>query len=88
MANKRNLKKDINNVLGDIIEEVYVWEMENTDKGTEGSEAIIDEAIQTFDDLIAKVNAKNVENVKAHFKTISAELEDKGKSLLDKLNKL
>lgn len=88
MANKRNLKKDINNVLGDIIEEVYVWEMENTDKGTEGSEAIIDEAIQTFDELIAKVNAKDVDNAKAHFKAISAELEDKGKSLLDKLNKL
>ena len=45
MASIRDLKKDINYVLGDIIEEVYVWEMENTDKGTEKSEAIIDEAI-------------------------------------------
>jgi hypothetical protein len=26
MANKRDLKKDINYVLGDIIEAVYVWE--------------------------------------------------------------
>lgn len=88
MASKRNLKKDINNVLGDIIEEVYVWEMENTDKGTKGSEAIIDEAIATFDDLIAKVSAKNVDNAKAHFKSISAELETKGKALLEKINKL
>ena len=34
MANVRDLKKDINYVLGDIIEAVYVWEYSNTDKDT------------------------------------------------------
>lgn len=88
MANVRNLKKDINYVLGDIIEAVYVWEYANTDKDTKKSEAIIDEAIETFDDLIAKVNAKNIENAKAHFKAINAELEEKGRALIEKINKL
>ena len=88
MANIRDLKKDINFVLGDIIEAVYVWEYENTDKDTKKSEAIIDEAIETFDDLIAKVNNKSVENKKAHFKAIKDELEVKGRALIDKLNKL
>lgn len=87
MANVRDLKKDINYVLGDIIEEVYVWEYENTDKDTKKSEAIIDEAIATFDELIAKVNA-NSDNPKAHFKAIKQELEDKGNALLEKLKKL
>ena len=87
MANVRDLKKDINYVLGDIIEEVYVWEYENTDKDTKKSEALIDEAIETFDALIAKVNAKS-ENPKAHFKAIKQELEDKGNALLEKLKKL
>ena len=81
MANVRDLKKDINYVLGDIIELVYNI---NTDK----SEAIIDEAIETFDELIAKVNNKNVENPKAHFKAIKQELEDKGKALIEKINNL
>ena len=58
MANVRNLKKDINYVLGDIIEAVYIWESANPDKDRKKSEAIIDEAIATFDDLIEKVNAK------------------------------
>ncbi len=88
MANKRDLKKDINYVLGDIIEAVYVWEYSNTDKDTKKSEAIIDEAISTFDDLIVKVNDKNVEDKKAHFKAINKELEDKGRALIEKINKL
>jgi len=88
MANVRDLKKDINYVLGDIIEAVYIWEYANTDKGTQKSEAIIDEAIEIFDDLIAKVNNKSVEDKKAHFKAINKELEEKGRALIEKINKL
>ena len=88
MANKRDLKKDINYVLGDIIEAVYVWELSNSDKDTKKSEAIIDEAIAVFDDLIVKVNNRSVENKKAHFKSINQELEKKGRALIDKINKL
>ncbi|WP_223033853.1 MULTISPECIES: hypothetical protein [Hanstruepera] len=88
MANKRDLKKDINYVLGDIIEAVYVWEYSNTDKDTKKSEAIIDEAIETFDTLIAKVNDRSVEDKKAHFKAINQELESKGRELIEKINKL
>jgi len=87
MANVRDLKKDINYVLGDIIEAVYIWELTNP-KQKKGGEAIIDEAITTFDELIAKVNQKNVENKKKHFKAINAELEERGKKLIEKINSL
>lgn len=88
MANKRDLKKDINYVLGDIIEAVYIWELSHSEKPTKDSEAIIDEAIATFDGLIAKVNDKTPENKKAHFKAINTELEEKGRALIEKINKL
>ncbi|MFD2727113.1 hypothetical protein [Hyunsoonleella rubra] len=88
MASVRDLKKDINFVLGDIIEAVYVWEYQNTDKDTKKSEAIIDEAIEVFDELIAKVNDRKIEDKGAHFKAINKELEEKGKALIDKVNKL
>jgi hypothetical protein len=88
MANVRDLKKDINYVLGDIIEAVYVWEYANTDKDTKKSEAIIDEAIATFDELITKANDKSVENKKSHFKAIRNDLESKGRALIEKINKL
>ena len=88
MANVRDLKKDINYVLGDIIEAVYIWELTNADKDNKKAEALIDEAINTFDDLITKVNQKDVENKKKHFKTVSTELEDRGRKLIEKINAL
>ncbi|CAI8333120.1 MAG: Uncharacterised protein [Flavobacteriaceae bacterium] len=88
MANIRNLKKDINYVLGDIIEAVYSWEYLNLDKDTKKSEKIIDEAIKVFDDLILEVNKKDVSNKKEHFKSIGSKLEENGRLLIEKINKL
>ena len=88
MANVKNLKKDINFVLGDIIEAVYLFEMSTTGKPTAETNALIDEAIASFDDLITKVNAKKVENKKAHFKKINQELEQAANQLIVKINAL
>jgi hypothetical protein len=88
MPSVKNLKKDINFVLGDIIEAVYIYEMTTTGKPSDQSNAIIDEAITSFDGLIAKVNAKNVENKKAHFKQINADLEQTANQLVEKINAL
>ena len=82
MASIKNLKKDINYVLGDIIDESLV----SSNGDAKKTEAVIDEAIDIFDDLITKVNAKDVENKKAHFKAIEAELEVRANKLLDKVN--
>jgi len=88
MANIRDLKKDINYVLGDIIEAVYIVEAANNKQGSKEGSKIIDSAISTFDDLIAKVNQRDVEDRKAHLKGVRAELETKGKVLIEDLNKL
>ncbi len=89
MASVKNLKKDINYVLSDIIEECYVWQiLQEDDKKSEKSEKIIDETIDVFDALIDKVHTKDVENKKLHFKAINKELEEKAKNLLAKIQKL
>ena len=88
MANVRNLKKDINYVLGDIIEAVYLFEISTSGVPTPETNALIDEAIAAFDVLITKVNAKNVENKKAHFKQINVELEQVANQLITKINAL
>jgi hypothetical protein len=88
MANVKNLKKDINYVLGDIIEAVYLFEISTTGHPTPETNALIDEAIATFDGLITKVNAKKVENKKAHFKQIGIDLETAANQLVEKINGL
>ncbi|CAM3612459.1 hypothetical protein FSS13T_21930 [Flavobacterium saliperosum S13] len=88
MASVKNLKKDINFVLGDIIEAVYIYEMTTTGKPSAESDALIDEAIASFDGLITKVNQKKVENKKAHYKQINKDLEVVATQLVEKINKL
>ena len=86
MASIKNLKKDINYTLGDIIGVCDLVQLDSAKAGK--AEAIIDETIEVFDGLMAKVNAKSVENKKSHYNAISAELEVKAKGLVEKLNKL
>jgi SOS response regulatory protein OraA/RecX len=88
MASIKNLKKDINYVLGDVIEECYTWELLNPKADKKVSEAIINEAIDAFDALIEMVNAKKVENKKVHFKSVENSLEATAAKLIEKVNQL
>lgn len=86
MASIKNLKKDINYVLGDVIE--YALDVSILKNSPEKGDAIIDEAIEIFDNLVSKINDSKVENKKTHFKAINQELEIKAKSLVEKINSL
>ena len=88
MASIKNLKKDVNFVFGDIIETVYVWQLSNPEKELSASDAIIDEAIIAFDEAMAQINAKNVDNKKVHFATLKNSIEAKGIALVEKINNL
>ncbi|AZJ31327.1 MULTISPECIES: hypothetical protein [Tenacibaculum] len=88
MASIKNLKKDINYTLGDIISICQITKELNPEADKAKADAIVDEVIVTFDDLVAKVNAKNVENKKAHYKSINTELETRANALIEKVNSL
>jgi len=88
MASVRGLKKDVNNVLGDIIEAVYIVEAANGSGDTKEGAKIIDSAIEVFDDLIIKINDRKVENKKKHLSEVRAELEKKAQGLVAQINKL
>lgn len=88
MSSIRDLKKDINNVLGDIIEAVFIIEdTKGKPESKEGSE-IVNSAISTFDELIAEVNRRDVEDRGAHLQKVRKSLEEKAQKLIDKVNKL
>lgn len=88
MASIKKFKKEINSALSDVIEECYVFQTKSEEKVSAKAEKIIDEAITTFDELIAKLNKKNVDNFKKHFKEIEGDLKSKSAKLLEKLEKL
>lgn len=88
MASVKNLKKDINYILGDVIEECYTWELLNPKADKKESEAIIDDAISAFDSLIEMINTKDVENKKAHFKNVQTALLEKASDLIVRVNQL
>ncbi len=88
MASIKDLKKDINYVMGDIIDEVYVWQQENPKEDQTKAEAIIDEAIESFDTLIAKVNDKSAESRKKQLQDVKNELQEKADTLIKKVNEL
>ncbi|PWL37297.1 hypothetical protein DKG77_16115 [Flagellimonas aquimarina] len=88
MASIRDLKKDVNFVLGDIIEAVYIWEAGSNNKDSEEGTVLIDKAIAVFDELMDKIHQKDVDNSKTHFKDIRSQLEEKATQLVEELNKL
>ena len=88
MANRRELKRNINDVFGDIIEAAYLHQISHPKEDKEKSEKIVDEAISDFDELIAKMNRKDVENKKQHFQSVRKELEEKATDLVEKVNAL
>jgi hypothetical protein len=92
MANKRNIKKDINSVLGNVLEECYSEMLNNPGVKEKEINTIIDEAVDLADDLISRVNgARNIaatKERKKHFNKIADELEDKAIGFIEKLNKL
>ncbi len=88
MPSIRDLKKDINFALGDIIEAVYIWEAGSGNQNSKAGSDIIDKAIAVFDDLMGMVHQKEVQLPKAHFKEIRVQLEQKTSELLEQFNKM
>lgn len=89
MASIKNLKKDINYTLGAIATICDEWQKLNATSDMTLSNAILDDAYNTYDDLLNRINQKrDITNVKNHFKEISQELESKAIALLERANSL
>jgi len=84
MPSVKLLKKKINNDIGFLIEEIYLWELSHPEGDLNKSEKLIDEAIQVFDDLMVKINAVKGEDKKKQFKAIESERKKLLTSLLKK----
>ena len=78
------LKKEFNNDIGDLIEEIYLWELSNPNGDLGKSEKLVEEAVQAFNNLIVMINAVKGDNKKEQFKKIEKERKKVMDSLLKK----
>ena len=88
MSSIRLLKKEINNIVGSYIEEVYDWELNHPDADLESTEQLIDKSIALFDDLIEKIHQAKRQGGKEGFKALKEHLSTSIDALQKELTKL
>lgn len=88
MPSIKSLKKEINNKIGEIIEDVYALELSNPKIDLKKSDQIIDKAISIFDDLIFRIHKTKNDSKKDGFKLIKADLTFSIDELKNNLSKL
>jgi hypothetical protein len=84
MASRRFLKRNLNNMVYDIVEECYVIQSLDAAK-TEKADTIIDEAADFQDLMLEKINSSKT---KADFRPLRDEIEDAAIDFINKLNAL
>lgn len=84
MANKRTLKKSINSLVFDVIDEcIYIQEIHP--EKFEASEQLIDKAVNYYNEALSKMSASRT---KADFRQVAANLDENAMAFVDELNAL
>ncbi len=88
MASIRNLKKDINFVVSELVIECFTLNLLNPEKNTDNLAEIISESVNMKTFLIKKINNlrnEKSQNKMSQAKLIRTEFRDNVKSLVEKL---
>jgi len=92
MANKREIKKDIDYLIFEVVSDCYTFKYLFPDKDQKDIDNIIEEAVIARNELIMRVNHPDGKNdkklVKEHFKKINVDLLTKVDNYFDRLNKM
>ncbi|MFO7703032.1 hypothetical protein [Psychroflexus maritimus] len=88
MASIKQLKRDLNNAIGEVIEGTMIHQMVNSKEDSSKTDELIDDSIAAFDELISKINNKEVENRKKHLKKVNQDIDQKLGDLVERLNSL
>ena len=84
MASKRDIKRNLNNMVFDIVDECFVAQLLDESKEA-ASDAIIEEAADFQFEMLEKINAAKT---KADFRPIRADFENAAIAFVEKLNAL
>lgn len=88
MASIKQLKRDLNNAIGEVIEGTMIHQMVNSKEDSSKTDELIDDSIAAFDELISKINIKEVEDRKKHLKKVNQDIDQQLGDLVERLNSL
>ncbi|MBZ9651725.1 hypothetical protein [Psychroflexus montanilacus] len=88
MASKKELKKDLNDRFGEIIDGALINQEANSDDSTSKTEQLVDDIIAEFDQLIEQINKKDTENRGKHLKSVRESMNKKADEFIERLNNL
>jgi len=78
MANKREIKKDVDYLIGEVIGDCYTYLMIHGEKNRDNVLGIIGSIVEKRNDLISRVNNQDksfdTKQVKSHYKAINSDL--------------
>ena len=84
MASKRDIKKGLNNLIFDIVDDCFSVQLFN-DKKAEASDKVIDQAANFQEEMLSKISrAKS----KTEFRAIHSEIEAKSEEFFQAVNAL
>ena len=87
--NLRVIKKDIEFLIGDYVDDCILFAMLHPeDEKTEGVEKLINEACELANSLFERVNHPDKKNIKAHYKAVGQDLLTGLDALCEKLSAL
>lgn len=88
MASRRNLKKDINYIIGDIFTECLIYKelVPGTDK--EAADALIVDLLRIDNDFTARISHTEPGKAKEYYRALVKDFQKEITTVIDKLTKL
>jgi hypothetical protein len=84
MASKRDIKRDLNNMVFDVVEECFSIQLYD-EKKTQETEQFIEDAADFLEQTLTKINAAKT---KKDFGPIVEEIENKAETWVERLNSM
>lgn len=88
MASKRQLKKELNNRFGELIDGALINQVANSEDNNSKTEELVDDIISEFDQIIEQINKRDIEDRAKHLKNVKEDIHKKAEDFVERLNKL
>jgi F0F1-type ATP synthase membrane subunit b/b' len=88
MASKKQLKKDLNNRFGEIIDGALINQEADSKDSSIKTEELVDDIISEFDTIIEQINKRDSEDRSKHLKSVKENINKKADEFIERLNNL